>query len=227
MRYQAVLFDLDGTLLDTLADLAEASNRVLAGRGLKPYPVEDYRYFVGNGVRHLLECILPRPLREKEEEIEAAIAAFQQEYAKNWQEHTKAYQGIAELLDYLSANGYRLAVLSNKPQHFTELCVHTLLADWHFDSVLGQREGIPRKPHPAGALETARVLDLPPSAILYAGDTGVDMRTAQQAGMDAVGVLWGFRDAEELRATGAELLAQTPQELIRFLAESAAAEQSA
>ena len=227
MRYQAVLFDLDGTLLDTLADLAEASNRVLAGRGLKPYPVEDYRYFVGNGVRHLLECILPRPLREKEEEIEAAIAAFQQEYAKNWQEHTKAYQGIAELLDYLSANGYRLAVLSNKPQHFTELCVHTLLADWHFDSVLGQREGIPRKPHPAGALETARVRDLPPSAILYAGDTGVDMRTAQQAGMDAVGVLWGFRDAEELRATGAELLAQTPQELIRFLAESAAAEQSA
>ena len=227
MRYQAVLFDLDGTLLDTLADLAEASNRVLAGRGLKPYPVEDYRYFVGNGVRHLLECILPRPLREKEEEIEAAIAAFQQEYAKNWQEHTKAYQGIAELLDYLSANGYRLAVLSNKPQHFTELCVHTLLADWHFDSVLGQREGIPRKPHPAGALETARVLGLPPSAILYAGDTGVDMRTAQQAGMDAVGVLWGFRDAEELRATGAELLAQTPQELIRFLAESAAAEQSA
>ena len=226
MRYQAVLFDLDGTLLDTLADLAAASNRVLAAHGLKPYPVEDYRYFVGSGVRHLLECILPKPLREEEAEIEAGIAAFQQEYAKNWQEHTKAYEGIAELLDYLSTNGYRLAVLSNKPQHFTELCVQTLLANWQFHSVLGQREGVPRKPHPAGALETARLLDLPPSAILYVGDTGVDMRTAQQAGMDAVGVLWGFRDAEELRATGAEILVQTPQELVRFLAESAAAEQS-
>ena len=227
MRYQAVLFDLDGTLLDTLADLAEASNRVLAARGLKPYPVQDYRYFVGSGVRHLLECILPKPLREEEEEIQAAITAFQQEYAKNWQQHTRPYEGIVELLDYLSANGYRLSVLSNKPQHFTELCVQTMLAAWHFDSVLGQREGVPRKPHPAGALETARVLGLPPSTILYAGDTGVDMRTAQQAGMDAGGVLWGFRDAEELRATGAEFLVQSPQELIRFLAESAAAEQGA
>ena len=132
MRYQAVLFDLDGTLLDTLADLAEASNRVLAARGLKPYPVQDYRYFVGSGVRHLLECILPKPLREEEEEIQAAITAFQQEYAKNWQQHTRPYEGIVELLDYLSANGYRLSVLSNKPQHFTELCVQTMLAAWHF-----------------------------------------------------------------------------------------------
>lgn len=226
MRYQAVLFDLDGTLLDTLTDLAEASNRVLMELGLKPFPVQDYRYFVGSGVRHLVECILPKPLREHEEEMDAAIAAFQQEYAKNWQIHTKPYDGIAELLDYLSTQGYRMGVLSNKPHHFTQLCVETLLSAWHFHSVLGQREGIPRKPHPAGALETARLFALPPSAILYVGDTGVDMRTAQQAGMDAVGVLWGFRDAEELRATGAEVLVQTPQELIRFLAESAAAEQT-
>ena len=89
MRYQAVLFDLDGTLLDTLTDLAAASNRVLAGLNLKPYPVQDYRYFVGSGVRHLVECILPRPLREQEEAVDAAIAAFQEEYAKNWQEHTR------------------------------------------------------------------------------------------------------------------------------------------
>ncbi len=225
MRYQAVLFDLDGTLLDTLTDLAAASNRVLAGLDLKPYPVQDYRYFVGSGVRHLVECILPRPLREQEEAVDAAIAAFQEEYAKNWQEHTRPYPGIDELLDYLRNSGYRTGVLSNKPQHFTRLCVETLLAPWHFDSVLGQREGVPRKPHPAGALETARIFDLPPSDILYVGDTGVDMRTAQQAGMDAVGVLWGFRDAEELRATGAEILVQSPQELIGFLAESTPAEQ--
>ncbi|NQS71172.1 MAG: HAD family hydrolase [Desulfobulbaceae bacterium] len=220
MRYQAVLFDLDGTLLDTLTDLAEAGNRVLARLGLKPHPTQDYRYFVGNGMRHLMECILPRPLREQEEALEAAMVAFQQEYAKTWQVHTKPYAGIAELLDYLSAKGCPMGILSNKPQSFTQLCVDKLLAAWRFHPVLGQREGIPRKPHPAGALETARILGLAPSSILYVGDTGVDMRTAQQAGMDAVGVLWGFRDAEELRATGAETVVQAPEELVRIIAAS-------
>lgn len=224
MAYQAVLFDLDGTLLDTLADLAEAGNRVLAARGLPPHPVQEYRYFVGSGVRHLVECILPRPLREQEAEVEAAIAAFQEHYAQTWQLHTRPYAGIAELLGYLSARKYRMAILSNKPQRFTQLCVDTLLAPWRFHPVLGQREGVPRKPHPAAALETARILDLPPSTILYVGDTGVDMRTAQQAGMDAVGVLWGFRSADELRATGAEVLVETPQEL-QALLTTAAAEQ--
>ncbi len=226
MAYQAVLFDLDGTLLDTLEDLAEAGNRVLAARGLKPHPVQDYRYFVGSGVRHLVECILPRPLREQEAEVASAIADFQEHYAQTWQLHTRPYAGIAELLDYLSARGYPMAILSNKPQHFTQLCVDTLLAPWRFYPVLGQREGVPRKPHPAAALETARIFGLPPSDILYVGDTGVDMRTAQQAGMDAVGVLWGFRNAEELRATGAELLVETPQELQAIIARTATEQDS-
>ena len=226
MAYQAVLFDLDGTLLDTLEDLAEAGNRVLAARGLKPHPIQEYRYFVGSGVRHLVECLLPRTLREQEAEVESAIADFQKHYTQTWQLHTRPYTGIAELLDYLSTQGYPMAILSNKPQLFTQLCVDKLLAPWRFYPVLGQREGVHRKPHPAAALETARILGLPPSDILYVGDTGVDMRTAQQAGMDAVGVLWGFRNAEELRATGAEILVETPRELQAIIARTAAEQDS-
>ena len=220
MPYQAVLFDLDGTLLDTLQDLADAGNKVLESKGLKPHPVDAYRYFVGSGVRHLMERILPRALGEDEKIVDEAVLVFSREYAKNWQEHTRPYRGIPELLDRLHGKGCKLSILSNKPHDFTLLLVRELLGSWNFYPVFGQRDGVPKKPHPAPALEVARKLDMSPADILYVGDTGVDMRTAQQAGMDAVGVLWGFRDAEELMATGAEWLVQTPEELADFIEKS-------
>jgi phosphoglycolate phosphatase len=114
----------------------------------------------------------------------------------------------------------RLSILSNKPDAFTRLCVQQLLPDWHFHPLLGQRPGVPKKPDPTAALGVARLLDLPPSSVLYVGDSGVDMRTARSAGMDAVGVLWGFRSADELRQTGAHHLIARPEDLLPIVFSS-------
>ena len=220
MLYKALLFDLDGTLLDTLEDLACACNRVLASRGLPPHSLNAYRQFVGKGARSLIAQILPETLGREEEAVQAALADFKTEYAQCWREHSRPYPGIPALLDALVQQGLRLAVLSNKPHAFTELCVQTLLPDWPFYPVLGQRDGVPRKPDPAGALECARLLELAPAEILYVGDSDVDMQTAKGAGMQAVGVLWGFRGAEELRAAGADFLVQEPADLVRLSASA-------
>lgn len=219
MRYQAVLFDLDGTLLDTLEDLATAANRVLAARGLPVHPVDAFRTFVGDGLKTLVERILPDNLRSAEMVLEL-VASFEEEYAQNWHERSAPYPGVAGLLDQLTARGLRLSILSNKPDAFTRLCVRQLLPHWTFDPLLGQRPGVPKKPDPSAALEVARSLGLMPSEILYVGDSGVDMRTALSAGMDAVGVLWGFRTADELRQAGALHLIAQPEELLPLIFSS-------
>jgi phosphoglycolate phosphatase len=216
MTYQAVLFDLDGTLLDTLADLGNAMNRVLAGRGFPTHPLDAYRYFVGEGARILVTRALPADRRD-EATIESCLAAFAADYDQNWQVETQPYPGVAELLDALIARGLKLAVLSNKPHEFTVRCVSQLLPHWTFDAVLGQREGVPRKPDPAGAFEIAAQLKIPPANFLYLGDTFVDMETARAAGMFPVGVLWGFRPAEELQESGAQALIARPGELVGLL----------
>ncbi|WP_310601306.1 HAD-IA family hydrolase [Desulfobulbus sp.] len=219
MRYHAVLFDLDGTLLDTLDDLASAANQVLADRGWPSHPVDAYRHFVGDGLRSLVERMLPADRRDAET-VSAAVAAFQETYARTWDRRSAPYPGIADLLDRLSAGGVRMSVLSNKPDAFTRLCVERLLPRWHFEPLLGQRQGVPKKPDPAAALEIARLLQLDPSRILYVGDSGVDMRTAHAAGMDAAGVLWGFRDRAELVRTGAKHLAARPEDLLPLVFSS-------
>ena len=219
MRYQAVLFDLDGTLLDTLEDLATAANRVLAAKRLPLHPIHAFRTFVGDGLTTLVERILPENQRSTEF-VTAMVAAFKEEYARNWHERSVPYPGITALLDQLTAQGLRLSILSNKPDAFTRLCVRQLLPDWHFDPLLGQRPGVPKKPDPAAAIEITRLLGLRPAEILYVGDSGVDMRTALAAGMDAVGVLWGFRSADELRQAGAHHLIARPEELLPLLLSS-------
>lgn len=219
MCYKAVLFDLDGTLLDTLEDLATAANRVLAARSLPEHPVAAYRYFVGDGVTTLAERILPEALRSPAM-IAETVEAFQREYAANWHDRTAPYPGIATMLDHLTTIGMRLCILSNKPDGFTRLCVEHLLAAWRFDPLLGQRPDVPKKPDPAAALEIVASLGLAPAEVLYVGDTAVDMRTAHAAGMNAVGVLWGFREADELLAAGAWRLISEPMELPPLLAHS-------
>ncbi|WP_319588368.1 HAD family hydrolase [uncultured Desulfobulbus sp.] len=219
MRYQAVLFDLDGTLLDTLEDLAAAANRVLAARGLPVHPVDAFRTFVGDGLKTLVERILPENQRSTERILEL-VASFEEEYAQSWHERSAPYPGIAGLLDRLTAQGLRLSILSNKPDPFTRLCVQQLLPHWTFDPLLGQRPGVPKKPDPSAALEVARLLGLMPAEILYVGDSGVDMRTALSAGMEAVGVLWGFRTADELRQAGAHHLIAQPEELLPLIFSS-------
>jgi phosphoglycolate phosphatase len=214
-RYKAVLFDLDGTLLDTLDDLADSTNCVLRRLGFPEHPREAYKYFVGDGVEALIQRAIPRQVVDRQ-----AIADYaqmmRQEYSLRWAEKTRPYDGIAELLDGLTNRGLPRAVLSNKPAEFTRLCVSRLLARWQFEVVLGAGAELPRKPHPAAALAIAARLGLPPQKIVYLGDTNTDMQTALAAGMYPVGAVWGFRTAAELTAAGARRLIERPPDLLRL-----------
>jgi phosphoglycolate phosphatase len=216
MIYRAVLFDLDGTLLDTLDDLADATNQALRELGLPEHPVEAYKYFIGDGVENLVRRAVPADRCEPALVLQCA-ARMRQEYAQRWDQKTRPYPGVPELLDTLAARGLPMAVLSNKPDEFTKLCVAKLLPRWSFAAVVGQRAAVPKKPDPAGARKIAEQLGLAPAEILYLGDTNTDMRTAVSAGMYPVGALWGFRTAEELLAHGAQALLEKPSDLLRLL----------
>jgi phosphoglycolate phosphatase len=214
--YKAVLFDLDGTLLDTLEDLGNAVNRVLAKRGFPTHNIDSYRYFIGDGAALLISRALPERRRD-DESIRSCLDEFRRDYSRTWRVKTKAYDGVAEMLNALRARGLKMAVLSNKPDDFTKRSVKALLPHRIFKAVLGEREGIPRKPHPAGALEVAERLRTPPRDFLYLGDSSVDMKTAIAAGMIPIGVLWGFRSAKELLESGAHQLIERPEEVFSLL----------
>ena len=211
--FKGVLFDLDGTLLDTLADLGGSVNRVLEQRGWPQHPIDAYRWFVGEGARMLVERTIPAEFRS-DEIIEAVLSEYRAMYAEHWTDTTKPYDGIPQMLDRLVARGTALGILSNKPHGATLNCAERYLAQWPFRVVLGQREQVARKPDPAGALEAARVMRIDPADILYVGDTSVDMKTAKAAGMTALGVTWGFRPAAELLEAGATALAHHPSEIL-------------
>ncbi len=212
MGYKALIFDLDGTLLDTLEDLAGAANRVLVAMGLPSHPVSAYRTFVGDGLQTLVARILPENHRTEPVMYEA-VDRFREDYSRNWQVKTEMYNGVEEMLNTLQGIGCPLSILSNKPDEFTQLCVGQLLPQWKFWPVLGHRQDARKKPDPEAAFEIAEMLNLEPSQILFVGDTSVDIQTAVNAGMDAVGVLWGFRTADELRDNGALYLVEHPSEL--------------
>jgi len=216
MIFTSVLFDLDGTLLDTLADLANSWNRCLSSMGFPTHPVETYRYFVGDGVHMLLERALPEGHRDQQT-IAHCKSAYVEDYAKNWNRDTRLYEGMADLLDALTQRRIRLAVLSNKLHEFTETCCTHYLGRWKFEVVLGQSAERARKPDPAGALEIARRMNEKPQRFVYVGDTATDMQTATAAGMYPVGALWGFRTADELQAAGARVLIKHPRDLLEVL----------
>ena len=212
MGARAVIFDLDGTLVDSLGDIASAMNRTLQAHGFPVHPVSAYRTFVGEGVRKLVERALPPG---SEQVREAFIADYQADYAEHLLDATRLFPGIPEVLDGLQRAGVPVGVLSNKPDAPTRRLVEALCSRWHFGAVVGERPGVPRKPDPASALALADALGAPPEAVAFVGDTRVDMLTARAASMRPVGVLWGFRPKEVL-ATGAEAAA-TAEELARLL----------
>lgn len=215
MRFRAVLFDLDGTLLDTLRDLAESMNRVLDARGLPTHPIDAYRYHVGEGASMLVARALPEDRRDPET-VRAALAEYRAMYEMNWNVHTRPYDGIPELLDALVGQGLTLGILSNKPHPMTLKCVEGFLAKWPWACVLGQRDTVARKPNPAGAIEAAALMRVGPDEVLYLGDTATDMETARAAGMFAVGATWGFRPESELRAAGAHAIVRHPREVMNI-----------
>jgi len=216
MDCKAIIFDLDGTLLDTLEDIADAANRVLAAHNFPPHNTDDYRTFVGEGIKMLMTRALPSHNKHLAT-IEACTNAFRETYKVHWNKKTKPYAGVPEMLDELTARNLPLAVLSNKPDDFTNKCVAELLHKWTFRIVQGACSTIPNKPDPTGARHIAETLAIPPAHILYLGDTGTDMQTAVNAGMLPVGALWGYRTREELQCHGAQALIKEPQELLPML----------
>jgi phosphoglycolate phosphatase len=218
VTFRALVSDLDGTLLDTLGDIADSVNASLAIMGLPQHEVDAYRYFVGNGRKIMAMRTLPEDRRD-DATLELLLKHIGEEYSRRWMDTSHPFAGIAEMLDALTARGIPLAVLSNKPQVYTEPMVSKLLSRWSFGSVLGESETTPKKPDPTGALRIIRTLNVRPAECLYIGDSGVDMQTAVAAHMYPVGVLWGYRTAEELLTNGAVTLASQPDDVVRLFGD--------
>ncbi len=215
MKVKGIIFDLDGTLLDTLQDLADAANATLAHFGFPVHPVDSYRYFVGEGLKTLTQRIIPGSFAT-DAELSEYMQKFGEIYRLNWNVHSSSYPGIPEMITALSDAGLPLAVLSNKPHEFTKICVEEFFTENSFSFVLGQREGVAKKPDPAGALELAGKMGLSAEEILYIGDTATDMQTGNRAGMKTIGVEWGFRDRAELEANNAWRVVATPAEVVKY-----------
>ena len=217
MQYpcSAVFFDLDGTLLDSVQDLADAANTALRAFGLPEHPVHAYKYFVGDGFEMLIQRAAPR-----DADPELRLRVMQQareEYRQNWAHTSKPYDGIPEMLKELQNRAIPLAVLSNKPHEFTLLTMRHFFPDIRFARIQGSPPGIRAKPDTALALTMLQELGLEAHKVLFMGDTSVDMVTAVNAGMFPVGVLWGFRTEEELRRHGARLILNKAAELFAYI----------
>lgn len=215
--YKACIFDLDGTLVDSLADLAASANHAMEVMGLQTFPTERYRYFVGSGVKIMVEKILTENGKNTPANVEKAVHIFDSFYAEHFHDKTGPYDGVPELLNKLKKNGLKTAVVSNKPDGFVKKIIRTIFGEGEFDAVIGQRDGVPIKPDPTGALDACRLLGAEPADCVFIGDSSVDMKTAGNAGMTAVGVLWGFRTKEELIAAGSKFLLEKPAELLHII----------
>ena len=211
MKKIAAVFDLDGTLLDTIDDLAYAVNTALTENGFPTHPREAYYYFVGNGARTLVQRALPKDVEKTV--FEAVYARYSELYEAHWNVFTKPYDGILDLLAALRADGVPLGVVSNKVHDRTLEVIDTYFPNT-FDAVFGNRPGVPLKPDPAGVFDALAALDCDPSHAFYLGDTGVDIETGKRAGIYSAGALWGFRTADELTQAGAVILCASPSDAL-------------
>ena len=213
MQYKAAIFDLDGTLIDSLADLADSANEMLAGFGFPRHDLDKYRYFVGNGSRKLIERCLPAEKAADSAFVDEALAKYKRCYDKNLTHKTVCYEGIMDMLTALQAKHIPLGICTNKHQSAADIIVDKLFPKDMFVSVIGDCKDMPRKPDPKKVLLIAAKMGVKPAEVAYFGDTSVDMDTANNAGMLPIGVTWGFRPQEELVAHGAKILLDTPMEL--------------
>lgn len=213
MTFEAIIFDLDGTLLNSIVGIADAMNILLRRLGYPTHSEETYKQLVGEGIVELVTRAIPEEKREAHDTDEL-VAGYRSIYADTWPDSSPPYGGIPELLDALTSMNKRLSVLSNKSDDFTRRMVSALLPRWEFEVVRGVLPGGTRKPDPSSALEIAGITGIAPGETVFVGDSGVDMRTAANAGMYGVGVLWGFRGAEEILENGAQRLIKHPAELL-------------
>jgi phosphoglycolate phosphatase len=214
MKYKAIIFDLDGTLTDTLEDLYLSVNHALRSCDFPERSLDEVRRFVGNGVRKLVERSVPEDTDSIK--LEHCFEAFRAHYIIHCQDHTCLYPGVASLLTALHAKGYRMAVVSNKLQKGVDE-----LADLFFNGVIdvaiGEQQGVPRKPEPDMVIQALERLGVSKEEAIYVGDSDVDLQTASNAGLPCISVLWGFRSRDFLVAHGATIFAERPQDILDFV----------
>lgn len=214
MRYKTVIFDLDGTLLNTLDDLAAATNYALAQHGLPQRTTEEVRWFVGNGIKKLIERAVPGGTSDMvQEEVYATFNAY---YKQHCNDATQAYSGVMELLTALRRRGCKTAIVSNKADYGVQELVQRYFAA-NLDAACGERAGIAKKPAPDMLLAVMQKLGAEPQTTIYVGDSDTDLETARNAGVPCIGACWGFRGREFLVQHGAELLAETPGEVLELV----------
>ncbi|MDL2321123.1 HAD family hydrolase [Desulfosarcina sp. OttesenSCG-928-B08] len=217
---QALVFDLDGTLLDTLADIGHSVNTMLAECGFPVHPLDAYRGFIGEGLRMIVVRALPEAARSDPEQVERCVHRARTCYQDNWNQETRLYDGIASLLDAIETMPLQKAILSNKPHDLTVRYVAHYLGAWHFDAIMGQTDAFPVKPDPASALHIAGQLGVPAPAFFFVGDSMTDVNTARAAGMGPIGVTWGFKGEKPLVEGGCPVLIRHPLELVAVLREN-------
>ena len=216
-KIKACIFDLDGTLTNTLNAIAHFGNLALTTYGFPPIPTEDYKYHVGDGRDKLIHRMLAAMGSDNEEMFIKVGAVYDENYEKDFLYDTHAYDGIRELLAELKSRGYKLAVCTNKPDNVAHFVVETIFGTDTFDIISGVKKGGATKPDPRAALQIADSFGVKPRECLFMGDTNVDIRTAVNADMNSVGVLWGFRDEAELKEAGAEHIISKPEEILDIL----------
>lgn len=214
---KAVLFDLDGTLVNSLSDLADSTNFALKESGFPTHETEKYKYLVGDGIPKLIERALPEG-EKTEENKSKCLELFMARYREHYFDKTDAYDGIKELLFELKKQGLKIAVISNKAQEMAQKVVEKVFGDI-FDSVAGKREGYKTKPDPALTLAIIKELGVTPEACVLIGDSGMDMAAAVNAQVTGIGVTWGFRTETELRQNGADYIADTPAQILNIIKE--------
>ncbi|MEZ5072638.1 MAG: HAD-IA family hydrolase [Bacteroidales bacterium] len=215
MKAEGIIFDLDGTLVHTIEDLAAAANAMLATNGYATHGIPDYLAWIGNGATRFIERALGEELPG--DRVQELVREFKEEYGRNLHTLSRMYDGIPGVLDELQRRGRKMAVLSNKPHELTlGVCAHFLHA-WSFVSILGQRDAVPRKPHPEAALEIAGIMGLPPGKILFVGDSNTDILTARAAGMPVAAVTWGYGRLDEESLPPEVIRVRTPGELLKSI----------
>jgi len=215
MKYKAVIFDLDGTLLYTLGDIALAVNKVLTNMNMPTHSEESYKKFVGHGLKETLKRACAEDCSE--EILETGYLKVMEEYNKNPVISTKPYEGIPALLDTLVNMGIKIAILSNKEDILVKYIVGNLLSSWPFTTIQGVLSGVPKKPDPTVVFEILQNMNLVQADVIFVGDSGVDMKTAVNSGLLGIGVTWGYRDIVELTEAGAEILIDKPEKLLRII----------
>lgn len=216
MKYKAIIFDLDGTLLDTIEDISDSVNAVLRDKKYHEFSIDEYKYFVGRGVDELIASVIEKGEIDPLEYTDIKNG-YMKEYKLRQRVKTKIYPGILDLIIELQKSKVSVNILSNKPDNQTQEVVEHYFKETKFHNIYGKKPEFRIKPYPESVLHLIKLLDLSKDEVLYVGDTNTDIQTAKNAGLKSVGVLWGFRKREELELEGATFIVETPQEILKII----------